>query len=36
MKCEAEDHIPLQEKHHPEANEPPREEEGDSRESHGM
>lgn len=36
MKCETEDHIALQEKHHPEGSESQRAGEGESRESHGM
>jgi hypothetical protein len=36
MKCETEDHIDLQEKHHPEGNESRRAGERESRESHGM
>jgi len=35
MKCETEDHIALQEKHHPGGNES-RRAEGESHESHGM
>jgi hypothetical protein len=36
MKCETEDHIALQEKHHPGGNESRRAGEGESCESHGM
>jgi hypothetical protein len=36
MKCETEDNIALQEKHHPEGNESRRAGEGESCECHGM